>query len=162
MHRPVEFSHSVSPDEWKGAIMNKESKSYVNNRTLSSNYFFLSLKKFKICWKSKTPYEKWKFFYKFCEFWGEIMQMNVFGNLKIGIIGYFPCFTGVIHYSLLIYTVYYYINCGYFIGCLPGFCIFGAVTSVNTIIFIFMRILWNNFFLKKIYVGLLFVCNCYN
>lgn len=92
---------------------------------------WIQLKEIKTAWKMKTPYQKWRSFYWFCEFVGDVLQIGTFGNLKIGIIGYFPCVTGFLHYTLLIYTVYYYINCGHFVGCLPSFCIFGLVTSVN-------------------------------
>lgn len=94
--------------------------------------FPILLKNAQIAWKTKTPYQKWRSFYKFCDFLGELLQIRVFGNLKIGIIGFFPCVTGVVHYGLIIYTVCYYINRGYFVGCLPCFCIFGGVTSVNS------------------------------
>lgn len=91
--------------------------------------FTFQFKSVKITWKNKTSYEKWKSFHDFCKLLGDIVQLNVLSDLKI--VGYFPCVTGVFHSALLIYTIYYYINRGYFIGCLPSFCVLGLATSVN-------------------------------
>lgn len=82
-------------------------------------------------WNLKTPHQKWCCFYKCFEFVGDnVLQIGIFGNLKIGIIGYVPCVSGILNYPLLIYTVYYYIDCGHFIGCLSSFCCLGLITLV--------------------------------
>ncbi|XP_031616517.1 odorant receptor 67d-like [Contarinia nasturtii] len=47
----------------------------------------------------------------------------------IGFVGYIPAISGIVHYNLLIYTMYYYTIRGRFLECLPSFCIFGIMNA---------------------------------
>lgn len=89
------------------------------------------VEKIKEKWNVATPYQKWRSFYNFGLFMEDIIQIRVLSNKPIGILGYVPAVTCISHYTLLLYTVYYYVSRGNFAGGLPSFCIFGLVTSVS-------------------------------
>ena len=99
-----------------------------------SAFFVNPIKKIKETkgkWNVATPYQKWRFLYNFGLFVENLIQIRVFSKKPIDILGYVPAVTCILHYSLLVYTVYYYISSGNFAGCLPSFCIFGLITSVS-------------------------------
>lgn len=97
----------------------------------SEKKFPFSLERLKTAWKNKTPYQKWKFFYKIGYMAGEIIEVRVFSKEMPGVVGYVPAVTCFIYYSLLLYTVYFYIQNDQFAQCLPSFCFVGFATSVS-------------------------------
>ncbi|XP_055309261.1 uncharacterized protein LOC129573089 [Sitodiplosis mosellana] len=94
-----------------------------------SPFFVNPIKIIKTKWNVASPYRKLRFFYKFGLFLGDVVQIRVFGTRPYGILAYLPAVTCVIHYALIIYTVYYHTSKGNFADCLPTFCVFGCITS---------------------------------
>lgn len=90
------------------------------------------IKNMKEKWNVATPYQKWKLLYRVGLFMEDFVQFRVFSKKPTGLIGYVPVVTCVLHYTLLVYTAYYYIRRGNGAGCLPCFCVFGIITSVST------------------------------
>lgn len=84
-------------------------------------------------WSVATPYQKLKIFYNFGLRVEDIIQIRVLSNERIGILGYVPAVTCISHYTLLLYTIHYYVSRGNYAGCLPSFCMFGLITSVSII-----------------------------
>ncbi|XP_031635731.1 uncharacterized protein LOC116348758 [Contarinia nasturtii] len=60
---------------------------------------------------------------------GDCIQIGVLSDKKFGFVGYIPAISGIVHYNLLMYTVYYYTSRDRFEECLPSFCIFGIMNA---------------------------------
>lgn len=97
----------------------------------TASIYLNPIENFKSRWNQANPYEKWRLFYDFGVFVGDVIQLKVFSTKPTGILGYCPAVACVMHYTLLVYTVYYYINVDNFLGCLPSFCMFGVLASVS-------------------------------
>lgn len=96
-----------------------------------ASFFGNPIKRFKTKWSVTTPYQKLRLFYEFGLFVENIVQMPVFSTKPIGIIGYSPILSFIMHCVLLFYTIYYYIHVGNSVDCLPSFCVFGFLVSVS-------------------------------
>lgn len=91
------------------------------------------VKRIKIAWQIKSPKQKWQLFFNFGKFFTDIVQIRIFSDCRIGWVAWI--FSGIHcwYYSLVSYTVYFYISTGRVRECLLCFCFLGITTTVSRV-----------------------------
>lgn len=91
------------------------------------------LKRIHSAWQQKTPKQKWQFFFNFGKFFVDTIQIRIFSDCRIGWLGWLPSANCFGYFSLIIYTVHFYISSGRLQECLLCFCFLGIMTTVSKI-----------------------------
>lgn len=104
--------------------------SWLRNKLCANWQFRNPLRRIQSAWQKKTPKQKWNFFFNFGKVFDNF-QIRIFSDCHIRWLGWLPSVTFASYFSLVIYTVYFYISLGQFQKCLLCFCVFGLMIAVS-------------------------------
>lgn len=85
----------------------------------------------KNVWSKKNVKKKWAVGFKLVSFIGSLLPIPFESSKKNGPFAYFYLFTSCSYFTMVIYTVGYYIEIGQFRECFSCFCIFVALIPVR-------------------------------
>lgn len=83
-------------------------------------------------WNSRSPYQRWCFFYGFGRIATALIKMPMFhDDLTLSYFAFIPVFYVFFHISLVVYTMMYYVRIGDPMEAFPCTSLLGPIFAVN-------------------------------